>query len=107
VARVLIDEIDITAFADHVANGARVIDVREPHEFAAGHVPGAELIPLATVAEHLDRFLDDGPTYVICRTGARSMQACEIAADHGHAAVNVTGGTMAWALVGHPLSFES
>ncbi len=91
-----ISEIEVAALADRVAEGALVIDVREPDEYEAGHVPGALLIPLATVPDHLDRFRADQPTYVICKSGGRSMRACEIAADEGYDVVNVTGGTGAW-----------
>ena len=89
-------EIEIDEFAERVAEGATIIDVREPDEYAAGHVPGAELIPLGSVADHLDRFSADGTTYVICQVGARSMRACEFAAAHGYDVVNVAGGTGAW-----------
>jgi rhodanese-related sulfurtransferase len=95
-----ISEIEVAALARHVAEGALVIDVRQPDEYAAGHVPGAVLIPLATVPDNLHRFRDDGPTYVICRSGARSMRACELAADEGYDAVNVAGGTGAWIAAG-------
>jgi rhodanese-related sulfurtransferase len=97
---VAIAEIDIAEFAPLVTAGAKVIDVREPHEYADGHVPGAELIPLASVPAQLERFAGDGPTYVICRSGARSMRACELAADAGHEVINVTGGIMAWIATG-------
>ncbi len=93
-------EIDTDGFADRVADGARVIDVREPDEYVAGHVPGAESIPLGTVVEHLDRFSAEGTTYVICKSGGRSMRACELAASQGYDVVNVTGGTSAWILSG-------
>ena len=63
-------------------------------------MPGAELIPLGTLAEHLDRFAADGPTYVVCRSGGRSMRACELASSQGFDVVNVTGGTGAWILSG-------
>jgi rhodanese-related sulfurtransferase len=96
-----ISEIEVDALAERVAEGALVIDVREPDEYAAGHVPGAVLIPLATVADNLDRFRSDGPTYVICRSGARSMRACECAADEGYDVVNVAGGTGAWVASGN------
>ncbi len=86
----------MSALAERVAQGALVIDVREEDEYRAGHVPGALLIPLATVAEHLDRFHTDGPTYVICKSGGRSMRACELAAGEGYDVVNVAGGTAAW-----------
>jgi rhodanese-related sulfurtransferase len=39
-------EVDLDAFAAAQAGGALVIDVREPHEYASGHVPGARLVPL-------------------------------------------------------------
>jgi len=93
---VAIAEIDIAEFADRLAEGVRVIDVREPDEYEAGHVPGAEPIPLGTVADHLDRFVADGTTYVICKSGGRSMRACELASSQGYDVVNVTGGTGAW-----------
>jgi rhodanese-related sulfurtransferase len=91
-----ISEIEVSALSARVAAGALVIDVREPDEYSAGHVPGAQLMPLATVADRLDLFRTDGPTYVICRSGGRSMRACEIAAGEGYDVVNVTGGTGAW-----------
>ncbi|WP_227462465.1 rhodanese-like domain-containing protein [Desertimonas flava] len=91
-----VSEIDIAAFAERLSEGARVIDVREPDEYTAGHVPGAELIPLATVPEQLERFAGDGPTYLICRSGGRSMRAAEFAAAEGYDVVNVAGGTSAW-----------
>jgi rhodanese-related sulfurtransferase len=91
-----ISEVEVSALAERVAEGALVIDVREPDEYVEGHVPGAQLVPLATVPDHLDRFRTDGPTYVICRSGGRSMRACELAADEGYNVVNVTGGTGAW-----------
>lgn len=99
-----IAEIDVAALAEALeAGSARLIDVREPDEYAAVHVPGAELVPLGTVPDHLDRFTGPGPTYVICRSGARSMRACEFVAEHTDAeVVNVAGGTNAWVESGRP-----
>jgi rhodanese-related sulfurtransferase len=91
-----ISETDVAALAARIAEGALVIDVREPDEYVEGHVPGAQLIPLGTIPDHLDRFRGDAPTYVICRSGGRSMRACEFAADEGFDVVNVSGGTGAW-----------
>ncbi len=91
-----VQEIDIDELAVHVAGGARLIDVREPHEYAAGHVPGALSIPLAAVGDHLDDFRGDGATYVICQAGGRSRRACELVELVGIEAVNVAGGTGAW-----------
>jgi len=97
---VALGEIEIDEFADRVAEGATIIDVREPYEYADAHVPGAELVPLGTVASSLDRFSSGGTTYVICRSGVRSMRACEFVASEGYDVVNVAGGTNAWILSG-------
>jgi molybdopterin-guanine dinucleotide biosynthesis protein A/rhodanese-related sulfurtransferase len=91
-----IAEISVDQLAEHLAAGARLVDVREPAEFDEAHVPGAVLVPLGTVPDQIDAFRGDGPTYVICRSGARSLRACEFVAAQGVEVVNVAGGTMAW-----------
>ncbi len=78
---------------------ARVVDVREPNEWAAGHIAHASLVPLATVPGHLDAF-DGEPTYVVCRSGGRSGQACDFLRGQGRSVVNVTGGMLAWSAAG-------
>ena len=59
-------------------------------------MPGAVLVPLASVPDNVDAFKGNGPTYVICKSGGRSMRACQFVAAHGVEAVNVAGGTWAW-----------
>lgn len=78
-----------------LGEGARIIDVREPDEWANAHIPYAVHVPLATVPDNLAAF-DGSPTYVICKVGGRSARACEFAADHGVEVVNVEGGMLAW-----------
>lgn len=78
-----------------------VIDVREPDEFTSGHVPGARSVPLGEVAERVEEFRTSGTTYVICRSGGRSMRACEIVAPAGIDVCNVRGGTLAWLDAGY------
>jgi rhodanese-related sulfurtransferase len=80
-----------------------VIDVREPHEYADGHVPGASLVPLATVPEHVDGLPTDRPVYVVCAVGGRSAQAAAFLATRGVDAVNVDGGTQEWIAAGYPV----
>jgi len=102
-----VPEIDVDQLADRLADGARVVDVREPDEYVEGHVPGAVLVPLATVPEHVDAFAGEGPTYVICKSGGRSMRACEFLASQGIEGlevVNVAGGTMAWIASGRDVA---
>jgi rhodanese-related sulfurtransferase len=91
-----IQEIDVDELAERLAGGARLIDVREPSEYAEARVPGGRLVPLGRVPESLEAFRGSGPVHVICRSGARSLQACEYVAALGIEAVNVAGGTLAW-----------
>ncbi len=73
-----------------------VIDVREPREFAAGHVPGARNVPLAYVLEiadipHTERIV------LVCRSGRRSQRAAAALADCGYRQLEVlSGGMLAW-----------
>ena len=99
-----IPEIDVHDLAKRRDEGAvHLVDVREPDEYDAGHVPGALLVPLGSVPDQVDAFRSEGTTYVICRSGARSMRACEFLAEHGVAVANVAGGTMAWVEAGLPV----
>jgi rhodanese-related sulfurtransferase len=91
-----IHEITVDELAAIVERGGRVVDVREPVEFDEARVPGAALVPLATVPHNIDAFTGEGTTYVICRSGGRSMQACEFLAAQGADVANVAGGTLAW-----------
>lgn len=91
-----IQEVDTDRLAELLVDGVRVIDVREPAEYEQARLEGSTLIPLATVPQRIDDFRGDGPTYVICRSGGRSMQACTFLADQGVDVVNVSGGLMAW-----------
>lgn len=96
VGDVVVPEVDIDELAGLLGSGIRLIDVREPDEYTAGHVPGAVSVPLGTVPDHLDAFTGAGRTYVICRSGGRSGRAVEFVTGHGVDAVNVAGGTRAW-----------
>jgi len=61
-----------------VKNGAFLVDVRTPGEFAGGSVPGAVNIPLDQVSAQLGRFKGKNGVVVFCRSGARSGQAKSI-----------------------------
>lgn len=95
-------EIDVETFATFHASGVSVIDVREPDEYRTAHVPGARLVPLATVPDHMDEVPTDETVYVICAVGGRSRKAAEFYGRHGIDAVNVGGGTVAWIEANHP-----
>jgi len=82
--------------------GTPLIDVREPYEFEAGHVPGAVNLPMSTLGAHLDE-LPDQPFDVICQVGGRSARVVEALAARGHDATNVEGGTGEWQAAGYPI----
>jgi rhodanese-related sulfurtransferase len=82
-----------------IGPSARIVDVREPDEWAQGHIAHASLVPLATVPGHIGSF-DGEPTYIVCRSGARSGQACDFLRGQGRDVVNVAGGMIAWTAAG-------
>lgn len=96
-------EVDLTTFTARHRDGALVIDVREPHEYLAGHVPGAELIPMGQIPTRAAELPRGVPVYVICASGGRSLTATEYLARAGVDAWSVAGGTSAWQHAGHPV----
>lgn len=77
----------------------RLVDVREPDEFTGplGHLPDAELVPLATLAASAEQWDRDTPVLLICRSGVRSVRAANALASMGFRNVfNLTGGMLAW-----------
>jgi rhodanese-related sulfurtransferase len=97
-----VPEIEVAELAANQQAGSALIDVREPGEFAAARVPGAQLIPLGDLVERIDEVPDEGTVYVICASGVRSARAVEHLRRQGIDAVNVAGGTLAWIDAGHP-----
>jgi len=92
------------ASANVTAPNMVVLDVREPHEFAEGHVPGAILLPLSSLEQRIDEVPEGDPIYVICRSGNRSQEASEILVENGvKNVVNVDGGMLAWQAAGYPV----
>lgn len=81
-----------------------ILDVREPDEYAEGHVPSAVLIPLGEVGARVEDVPLGRTVYVVCRSGRRSLTGARILADAGRTAVSVRGGTMAWIAAGLPVS---
>lgn len=82
---------------------AYVVDVREPNEYEAGHVPGAVLMPLATVPIRHSELPRDRTVYLVCQTGGRSFTAATWLAQQGYDVRNVTGGTSDWVSHGFPV----
>lgn len=96
-------EVDIAAFARARADTVAVIDVREPFEYVIGHVPGAQLLPLSSLAARAHEIPRGRPVYLICASGNRSLLAARALARAGIDARSVAGGTTAWTAAGHPV----
>ncbi len=85
-------------------DGAFMLDVREPDEWAAGHIPGATLIPLGELAARTDEVPHDQQIVVVCRSGNRSAQGRDILLEAGFPAVtSLEGGMTDWAAAGLPM----
>ena len=93
-------EIDVDQLETALADGATVIDVREPMEFAEAHVPGSTLIPMGQLPSRLPDLDKDAPVYLICRSGHRSGVMGQLLSANQFDAVNVTGGMIAWIRAG-------
>ncbi len=83
--------------------GAYVLDVREPSEWAAGHIAGATLIPLGELASRVSEVPRDRQVVVVCRSGNRSAQGRDVLLAAGHPSVtSMAGGMNDWAAAGYP-----
>ena len=91
-------EIDVTAAAQRMREGALLLDVREPFEVAICQVPGSRHIPMRQIPENLTALPRDQPILVLCHGGMRSMRVTQSLRANGFDQVtNVAGGINAWA----------
>ena len=86
------------ARADH-----HLLDVREDDEWNAGHIDGAQHIPLGELGERLGELPTGRRIVAVCRSGARSAAAVRGLRQAGYAAENLDGGVTAWMKAGLPL----
>jgi rhodanese-related sulfurtransferase len=96
-------EINIDQLAEAVRDGAAVVDVREPGEYLASHVPGAVLIPMGQLPSRMAELDRDAPVYVVCASGNRSAAMTDFLRVAGFDAYSVAGGTSGWARSGRPV----
>ncbi len=93
--------IDVNEAKEMMGDGAAVIDVREPHEYDEGHVPGATLIPVNSVYARREELPKEQDLIFVCAVGQRSALACEMAAAAGLTRLfNLEGGTDGWVASG-------
>lgn len=96
----LINEIEVTELAKlkDAGESVRVIDIRQPAELSSGIIPGAEALPMHTIPLRMSELNREEKLIMVCRSGARSAQACMFLQQQGYDNVfNLRGGMMAWA----------
>ena len=81
-----------------------LLDVREQDEWDAGHIAGAQHIPLGQLGARVSEVPRDRTVVTVCRSGARSERAMTGLRGLGYQAENLEGGVTAWARAGLPLT---
>ncbi len=89
--------------ADLADGGAVLLDVREPHEWQAGHAPRARHIPLGQLSRRAAELPERRAVVTVCRSGARSARAAVLLARQGREVSNLAGRMRAWARAGLPV----
>lgn len=97
--------ITVDDLPDQLPPGMTVLDVREPEEWAHGHIEGAVHVPLMQLPERRDE-VPDGRVLVVCKIGGRSKRATHYLVQQGYDAVNLDGGMIDWAAAGRPMTNE-
>jgi len=99
------DEYDAASLAERLQSGPalRLIDVREPYEWIAGHISGAEHIPIAELSRRVGELRPDEEIVLYCRSGTRSAKALQWLRDAGFSRVShLRGGADAWSRLIEP-----
>ena len=93
-----IDAVEAKQYLNRMSGDAfTLLDVRQPGEYDAEHLPGAKLIPLPELGARLAELDADKPTVVYCAIGGRSRVAAQVLAAKGFKEVlNLSGGIKAW-----------
>lgn len=94
---------EIDAIPEAIPDDLVVLDVREAHEWAAGHIDGAIHIPLGDIPARVGELDPSARTLVVCHLGGRSARATQWLHAQGHDVTNVAGGMQAWEQAGRPV----
>lgn len=84
----------------------QLVDIREEHEYAAGHIAGSRHIEFDQVQASSESFDREAPLVFICRGGNRSGMVAEAFRTGGYDAFHIEGGLLAWTAEGLPLEPE-
>ncbi|HEX2136116.1 MAG TPA: rhodanese-like domain-containing protein [Microvirga sp.] len=102
MSRPVVIDLDRETVKRGLADGSiTLVDVREPHEFAAGHIPGSISLPLSTFDPSA---IPGGRVVFSCAAGVRSVRAAEIAQAFGRdIREHYKGGFKDWVAAGEPV----
>jgi hydroxyacylglutathione hydrolase len=94
----MLESITVRELSDLVdEESVRVLDVRQPAEWASGHIDGATFITGAELPERAHEIPSDRPVAVVCGSGYRSSISASLLQQRGtKKAMNVIGGMSAW-----------
>jgi len=89
--------VDVKGVQQAAAQGVRIVDVRSPAEFASGHIPGAQNVPLDSFQGVASQWNKSAPVLVYCQSGSRSAQAVKILQSLGFQKIlHFDKGIVAW-----------
>ncbi|MCW2540266.1 MAG: moeZ1 [Frankiales bacterium] len=94
------EEITAVRSLELITDGAILLDVREDHEWVAGHAPQAQHLPMSELAERTAEIPSDRTIICVCHVGGRSARVAAALNGAGWQALNLTGGMEAWTAAG-------
>ncbi|ABW09616.1 rhodanese-like domain-containing protein [Frankia sp. Mgl5] len=104
-----IPTVNVTELPVHLPaeGGPLLVDVREPDEWAAGHIDGAVHIPMGDFLARISEVPREREIVVVCRSGSRSAAVTAHLAREGWQARNLVDGMIGWQAAGRPMISET
>jgi rhodanese-related sulfurtransferase len=96
-------KIDADRAAREAEAGAQLLDVGQPDDWFAGHLPHAILVDTDSLDEEMKKLAKDKPVIVASRDNELSVSFTDMLHDHGFDVAMIEGGISAWKAAGHPL----
>ena len=93
------DEVSPSAVEAPPASGVRIVDIRQPSAFTAGHIPGSENVPFDELPDRVADLADADRIVTVCPHGKASVQAARLIASYEETdgtVVSLAGGLEAW-----------